>query len=83
MSYTKDVGEVSARYRPGGEVPSVTYPSGTPNESGVPARMLILFAPGPPREEYFSELAEIRSAGRKLTDEEWIEVWARHDQYPA
>ena len=29
MSYTKDVGEVSARYRPGGEVPSVTYPSGT------------------------------------------------------
>ena len=158
MSYTKDVGEVSARYRPGGEVPSVTYPSGThvvftapgsatngqyglfewnmtgtrggadphfhktfsesfyvmegtvrlfngetwinavkgdflyvpqggihafSNESGVPARMLILFAPGPPREEYFSELAEIRSAGRKLTDEEWIEVWARHDQYPA
>ena len=158
MSYTKDVGEVSARYRPGGEVPSVTYPSGThvvftapgsatngqyglfewnmtgtrggadphfhktfsesfyvtdgtvrlfngetwidavkgdflyvpqggihafSNESGVPARMLILFAPGPPREEYFSELAEIRSAGRTLTDEEWIEVWARHDQYPA
>ena len=29
MSYSKDVGEVSARYRPGGEVPSVTYPSGT------------------------------------------------------
>ena len=128
MSYTKDVGEVSARYRPGGEVPSVTYPSGThvvftapgsatsgqyglfewnmtgtrggadphfhktfsesfyvmegtvrlfngetwmdavkgdflyvpqggihafSNESGGPARMLILFAPGPPREKYF------------------------------
>ena len=158
MSYSKDVGEVSARYRPGGEVPSVTYPSGThvvftapgtatngqyglfewnmtgtrggadphfhktfsesfyvmegtvrlfngetwidavkgdflyvpqggihafSNESGVPARMLILFAPGPPREKYFQELAEIRSAGRKLTEEEWIEVWARHDQYPA
>jgi hypothetical protein len=49
----------------------------------VPARTLILFAPGPPREEYFSELAEICSAGRRLTDEEWIEVWARHDQYPA
>ena len=42
--------------------------------------MLILFAPGPPREEYFSELAEIRSAGRTLTDEDWIEVCARHDQ---
>jgi hypothetical protein len=53
------------------------------NESGAPARMLILFAPGPPREEYFTELADIRSAGRRLTEEEWIEVWARHDQYPA
>jgi hypothetical protein len=29
MSYSKDVGEVSARYRSAGEVPSVTYPSGT------------------------------------------------------
>jgi mannose-6-phosphate isomerase-like protein (cupin superfamily) len=158
VSYSKDVGEVSARYRSGGEVPSVTYPSGThvvftapgsatsgqyglfewnmtetrggadphfhktfsesfyvmegtvrlfngetwidavkgdflyvpqggihafSNESGAPARMLILFAPGPPREEYFTELADIRSAGRKLTEEEWVEVWARHDQYPA
>jgi Cupin domain len=45
------------------------------NESGAPARMLILFAPGPPREEYFQELADIRSAGRKLTEEEWLEVW--------
>jgi hypothetical protein len=53
------------------------------NESGAPARMLILFAPGPPREKYFQELAEIRSSGRTLTDEDWIEVWARHDQYPA
>jgi hypothetical protein len=45
--------------------------------------MLIMFAPGPPREEYFTELGDIRSAGRKLSEEEWIEVWARHDQYPA
>ncbi len=29
MSFSKDVGEVSARYRSAGEVPSVTYPSGT------------------------------------------------------
>ena len=29
MSYSKDVGEVSARYRSADEVPSVTYPSGT------------------------------------------------------
>lgn len=29
MSYGKDIGEVSARYRPAGQTPSVTYPSGT------------------------------------------------------
>jgi mannose-6-phosphate isomerase-like protein (cupin superfamily) len=53
------------------------------NESGAPARMLVLFAPAPPREEYFTELAAIRSSGRALTDEDWIALWARHDQYPA
>ena len=42
--------------------------SGFSNSSGAPARMLIVFAPGPPREEYFRELADIRSAGRKLTE---------------
>jgi quercetin dioxygenase-like cupin family protein len=159
VSYTKDVGEVSARYSPGDQAPSVTYPAsgthvvftapgsatngqyglfewnmtGTPggadphfhrtfsesfyvmagtvrlyngetwidavkgdflyvpqggihafsNESGAVARMLILFAPGPAREKYFTELAEIRSSGRTMTNEDWLEVWARHDQYPA
>jgi len=29
VSYSKDVGEVSARYRLTGEVPSVRYPPGT------------------------------------------------------
>ena len=29
------------------------------NESGAPARMLILFAPGPPREEYFTEASQL------------------------
>ena len=53
------------------------------NESGAPASMLILFAPGAPREKYFIELAEIAESGRELTDEEWVELWARHDQYPA
>lgn len=53
------------------------------NTSNEPASMLILFAPGAPREEYFTELAEIAESGRKLTDEEWLELWARHDQYPA
>jgi mannose-6-phosphate isomerase-like protein (cupin superfamily) len=157
MSWPKLTGEISARYRPVGGVPEITYPSGTHirfvapgsvtdgqyglfewnmaagpggadphfhttfsesfyitsgtvslfdgerwiratpgefvyvpargihafnNDSGAPASMLILFAPGPPREKYFTELAEIRASGRVLTDEEWLELWARHDQYP-
>ena len=53
------------------------------NISGEPASMLIMFAPGPPREKYFDELAEIGQSGRQLSDAEWIELWARHDQYPA
>jgi mannose-6-phosphate isomerase-like protein (cupin superfamily) len=51
------------------------------NEADEPASMLILFAPGPPRERYFQELAEITATGRKLSDEEWTELFARHDQY--
>jgi len=51
------------------------------NDSNVPASMLILFAPGAPREAYFEELAEIANAGRTLTPEEWTELYARHDQY--
>jgi mannose-6-phosphate isomerase-like protein (cupin superfamily) len=51
------------------------------NESGAPASMLILFAPGAPRERYFEELAEIAWSGRRLSDEEWTELYAHHDQY--
>ena len=51
------------------------------NDSGDPASMLILFAPGAPREAYFEELAEIAASGRQLTDEEWIELGSRHDNY--
>jgi hypothetical protein len=43
--------------------------------------MLILFAPGPPREAYFTELAEINASGRTLSEDEWTELYARHDQY--
>jgi mannose-6-phosphate isomerase-like protein (cupin superfamily) len=53
------------------------------NNSGAPASMLILFAPGAPREAYFESLAEIAASGRQLSDEEWLELWARHDQFPA
>jgi quercetin dioxygenase-like cupin family protein len=53
------------------------------NRSDEPASMLILFAPAPPRQEYFRELAAIAAEGRTLTEDEWVELWARHDQYPA
>ncbi|HEX2384206.1 MAG TPA: hypothetical protein VHI95_16295 [Acidimicrobiales bacterium] len=49
--------------------------------SGRPASMLILFAPGAPREGYFEGLIEIGTSGRKLTDEEWSDFLARHDTY--
>ncbi|MEV0269472.1 cupin domain-containing protein [Hamadaea sp. NPDC050747] len=53
------------------------------NTSGEPASMLILFAPGGPREGYFEELADIAATGRELTHDEWVALWARHDQYEA
>lgn len=51
------------------------------NESGQPASLLILFTPGSPREAYFRELAEIRASGRTLSDDEWTDLYTRHDQY--
>jgi quercetin dioxygenase-like cupin family protein len=53
---------------------------GFKNNTDEPASMLILFAPGKPRERYFEELAEIARSGRRLSDEEWTELFARHDQ---
>jgi mannose-6-phosphate isomerase-like protein (cupin superfamily) len=50
------------------------------NDGAVDARFLILFAPGIPRERFFTEIAEIRTSGRTLTDEEWADFYARHDQ---
>ncbi|WP_020577750.1 cupin domain-containing protein [Actinopolymorpha alba] len=50
------------------------------NESGEPASMLLLFAPGAPREEYFETLAEI-AGGRVLSEEEKLEFYLRHDNY--
>jgi len=51
------------------------------NDAEEAATMLILFAPGAPRERYFEELAEITDSGRQLSNEEWTELYARHDQY--
>jgi mannose-6-phosphate isomerase-like protein (cupin superfamily) len=53
------------------------------NASHQSASMLILFAPGAPREEYFRETAEIAATGRRLSYDEWTELFARHDQYRA
>lgn len=53
------------------------------NASDRPASMLILFAPGLAREEYFRETAAIAASGRQLSYEEWTELFARHDQYRA
>jgi hypothetical protein len=50
------------------------------NESGEPASMLLLFAPGAPREDYFETLAD--SVRRDaLTEEERAEFFLRHDTY--
>jgi hypothetical protein len=54
---------------------------GFSNVSGAAASMLVLFAPGAPREKFFTELIEIRQAGRELSQDEWAEFYARHDQY--
>jgi quercetin dioxygenase-like cupin family protein len=53
------------------------------NESDEAAQMLILFAPAPPRENYFRELAERIDSGRPMSGEEYTEFLARHDQYMA
>ena len=49
------------------------------NESGEPASMLILFAPGAPREGYFETLAE--SGPVRMTDDEKAEFFLRHDTF--
>ena len=51
------------------------------NEADEPASMLILFAPGAPREGYFEGLVEIAQSGRRLSDDEWAAFFERHDTY--
>lgn len=50
------------------------------NGSGEPASMLILFAPGAPREDYFGGLSEI-ARGKALSETERAEFYLRHDNY--
>jgi hypothetical protein len=48
------------------------------NDSDESASMLVLFAPGAPREKYFGELADIAATGRQLSEQEWTDLCARH-----
>jgi mannose-6-phosphate isomerase-like protein (cupin superfamily) len=50
------------------------------NVSGEDASMLILFAPGAPREDYFETLARV-SSGEALTDDERAAFMLRHDTF--
>ena len=49
------------------------------NESGAPASMLLLFAPGAPREAYFEGLAWFAREGQPTRDEAFERFYAEHD----
>jgi mannose-6-phosphate isomerase-like protein (cupin superfamily) len=49
------------------------------NESGEPASLLILFAPGAPREAYFEGLVEMAEARWKPSQEELQAFFEEHD----
>ena len=50
------------------------------NESGAPASMLLLFAPGASREDYFETLANLVE-GQAMSDEERLAFYLRHDNH--
>ncbi|BAU85802.1 cupin [Streptomyces laurentii] len=47
------------------------------NDADEPASMLLLFAPGAPREEYFEKVSTVG----EMTDEERAAFFAEHDTY--
>ena len=51
------------------------------NESGRPATMLILFAPGAPRERYFEGLVERATKSEQPSEDELAEFFLRHDTF--
>jgi quercetin dioxygenase-like cupin family protein len=53
------------------------------NDSGEPAEMLLLFAPGAPREAYFEGNAARAASGAQLTQDELLAWLREHDQYDA
>lgn len=53
------------------------------NASGERAEMLLLFAPGAPRETYFEANVARAAAGTMLTEDERLAFLRAHDQYDA
>jgi len=53
------------------------------NASGRPAEMLLLFAPGAPREAYFEANVARAASGLQLTEDERLAFLRAHDQYDA
>jgi quercetin dioxygenase-like cupin family protein len=51
------------------------------NESDAPVSMLIVFAPAPPRQAYFRELAERIASGIQYSNADRTAFMARHDQF--
>ena len=49
------------------------------NESGEEASLLILFAPGAPREAYFEGLVELAEGRWKPTEDELLAFFEEHD----
>jgi mannose-6-phosphate isomerase-like protein (cupin superfamily) len=50
------------------------------NESGEPASMLLLFAPGAPREDYFETLARVGEIDA-MSEDERLAFYLRHDNH--
>ncbi len=50
------------------------------NESGAPATMLLLFAPGADREAYFETLADL-AGGARMSKAERLDFYLRHDNH--
>ena len=66
-------------YRPARRLPICAggRPARLPQRSGEQASMLILFAPGAPREDYFERVATTA----QMSEEERTEFYLRHDTF--
>jgi mannose-6-phosphate isomerase-like protein (cupin superfamily) len=71
----REAGPGDFLYVPAGGVHAFRNPDG-------PASMLMLFAPGAPRETYFETLASLDAEARAaMTEQDWAELFGQHDQF--